>query len=151
MNDTGWWVTLLGGIGTILGIILKWRTDVRKLTLSGEQRLRDDLFKALDTQKALHAEEIAAVRAEAKREQRALSGEIKTLRSHVLKSQSDITTLNSQLYQMSTWASEVHRIALLLYPVEWAQILAQVRVPRPDWQPRPPDLLPPAEEGPADE
>ena len=153
MNETGWWVTLLGSIGTILGIILKWRTDIRKLTLSGEQRLRDDLFKALETQKTLHAEEIAAVRAEAMRERRALSGELKTVRSHVLQSQSDIRDLTTQLYAMNTYWGEVHRLAMLLYPVEYMQILAQVRVPKPEWAPRVPDALPPSsgEGGPGDE
>lgn len=168
------WLTLLSGgsLGTLLLGYLKYRADLRAAAAAqaqaldkqrqeaaqaaetNERNLRNDLFtetralrKELLEQADAHEREIAAVRAEAAAQTRSQGLEIKTLRSHVMRSQTDIRDLNTQLYQMSTWASEVHRIALLLYPVEWAQILAQVRVPKPDWQPRPPEQLPPPDEG----
>lgn len=165
MNDTGWWVTLLGSVGTILGLLLKYRMDLRAAAAAlekqrqdaaqtvetNERTLRQDLFaetrllrKELQEQADAHDREITAVRAEAAAQTRSQGLEIKTLRSTVMRSQTDIRDLNIQLFQMSTYWGEVHRIAMLLYPVEWTQILAQVRVPKPEWHPRPPDQLPPA-------
>jgi hypothetical protein len=168
MTDTGWWVTLLGSlgsVGTILGLLLKYRTDLRAAAAAlekqrqeaaqaaeaNERNLRQDLFaetralrKELQEQADAQDREITAVRAEAAAQTRSQGLEIKTLRSNVMRSQTDIRDLNIQLFQMSTYWGEVHRIAMLLYPVEWTQILAQVRVPKPEWAPRAPDALPPA-------
>lgn len=168
MNETAWWVTVLGSLGTLIGLVLKYRTDMRAAAVAreqvrqetkdaaadNEQQLRDQLFsetralrRELREQKAAYTDEIAAIRGEALLQQRALGLELKTVRSHVQQSRTDIHTLNTQLYQMTTYWAEVHRIAMLLYPAEYVQILAQVRVPKPEWQPRPPDQLSAPEEG----
>src|SRR5690348_2244246 len=101
MTDTGWWTLLLGSlgsVGTILGLLLKYRTDLRAAAAAlekqrqeaaqaaetGERNLRNDLFtetralrKELLDQADAHDKEIAAVRAEAAAQTRSQGLEIK--------------------------------------------------------------------------